>query len=358
MADVPKFDAAGCRYDQSTYGGRLQHFREMTSPATLLVSDDELAKAQDLLARHKRGEAAGATDAELWEAKRIRDAIIHPVTGEKMFLPGRMSAFVPSNTIPTAGMLCAPHGFKPESSLFHQYLSCLSHACAFTDRARVLESRPRSLAKTPLQVMFWQWMNQSVNVMTNYVNRSGGEADMTQVASAYALAVGVSCSIAVGARKIVQSGPSWVKALGIAVPYAAVVSAGAANVAFTRMPEMQEGAPIAAPDGTQLGKSKAAARSAVANTIFSRCMLLPIAPMLLPPIANGMLQSAVALGPIAAAAAETCFVAGSIYGALPFAIAVFPQEMKVDVNQLEPEFQGLKGKDGTPIGYVLCNKGL
>ena len=38
-------------------------------------------------------------------------------------------------------------------------------------------------------------MNQSVNVMCNYVNRSGASVDTSQVASAYALAVGVSCSI-------------------------------------------------------------------------------------------------------------------------------------------------------------------
>ena len=39
------------------------------------------------------------------------------------------------------------------------------------------------------------------------------------------------------------------KRLGIAVPYVAVVAAGGANVAFTRLPEMQSGVPIAAPDG-------------------------------------------------------------------------------------------------------------
>ena len=39
----------------------------------------------------------GTTDEMLWEAKKIVDAIIHPATGEPMFLPGRMSAFVPMN---------------------------------------------------------------------------------------------------------------------------------------------------------------------------------------------------------------------------------------------------------------------
>jgi len=315
---TPPFNPNSSRYDQSTYTGRLSHFREMTDPMTLLTSDADLESAKKLLSAYAAGDRS-ASDADLWNAKRIKDAIVHPVTGETMFLPGRMSAFVPANTIPTAGML---------------------------------------LAKTPLQTVFWQWINQSVNVMCNYVNRSGATVDASQVAQAYGLAVGVSCTIAVGAGKIVQSGPPWVKRLGIAVPYAAVVSAGAANVAFTRMPEMQSGVPIAAPDGTQLGVSKAAAQSAVVNTVLSRNLLLPIAPMLLPPLLNAAVRSVVPLGPIAAAVAETCFVAGSIYGALPVAIAVFPQEMKIDTSVLEPEFQNAVDASGKKIEYVLCNKGL
>ena len=106
MTDVPKFNPSGLKYDQSTFAGRLSHFREMTDPNTLLTTDAELKAAQDLLAAYDKGDRS-ATDAELWNAKRIKDAIIHPVTGETMFLPGRMSAFVPANTIPTAGMLLA-----------------------------------------------------------------------------------------------------------------------------------------------------------------------------------------------------------------------------------------------------------
>ena len=320
MADdsIPPFDPKGCRYDQTTYTGRLRRFKELTNPLLLFVGDDELSKARSLLAAYNKGDRS-ASDADLWNAKRIEDAIIHPITGEKMFLPGRMSAFVPVNTPVTVGML---------------------------------------LAKTPAQTVFWQWVNQSVNVLCNYVNRSGATVDTSQIAQAYGLAVGVSCSIAVGAGKLVQSGPPWVKRLGIAVPYAAVVSAGASNVVLSRLPEIQSGVPIAAPDGTQLGVSKAAAQSAVINTVLSRNLLLPIAPMLLPPIAMMAVRSVLPLGAIAAAAAETCFVAGSIYGALPVAIAVFPQEMKIDVNVLEPEFRQAKDKSGKAIEYVLCNKGL
>lgn len=318
---APKFTVGGCRYDQSEYSGRLAHFREMVDPMTLLTTDEELDKAQDLLTKFKaKGSLPdGVSDQQMWDAQRTVNAIIHPTTGEKMFLPGRMSAFVPANTIPTAGML---------------------------------------LAKTPMQTVFWQWINQSVNVMCNYVNRSGATVDAQQIGQAYALAVGVSCSIAVGANKIVQSGPPWVKRLGIAVPYAAVVSAGAANVAFTRMPEMQDGVPIAAHDGTPLGTSKNAAFAAVRDTVLSRNLLLPIAPMLLPPLANAALRSVVPLGPVMSAVAEVGFVAGAIFGALPAAIAVFPQEMKIDVSALEPEFRSKTDGSGKPIEYVLCNKGL
>ena len=163
----PPFDPSGTRYDQNTYAGRLAHFREMVSPSTLLVTDTELQAKVDLLERHARGAAPEASDAELWDAKRLKDAVIHPTTGEKMFLPGRMSAFVPVNTVPTVGML---------------------------------------VAATPAQIIFWQWLNQSVNVMCNYVNRSGASVEWSQIGQAYALAVGVSCGIAVGARKLVQAG--------------------------------------------------------------------------------------------------------------------------------------------------------
>ena len=78
--------------------------------------------------------------------------------------------------------------------------------------------------------------------------------------------------------------------------------------------------------------------------------------MLLPPLLNAAVRTVVPLGPIAAAVAETTFVAGSIYGALPMAIAVFPQEMKVAASALEPEFQAVLAEK--KIDYVLCNKGL
>ena len=71
--------------------------------------------------------------------------------------------------------------------------------------------------------------------------------------------------------------------MGIAVPYMAVVSAGGANVAFTRLPEMQNGVPISDPEGHPLGMSKKAAVTSVAMTVASRNVVLPIAPMLVRP---------------------------------------------------------------------------
>jgi len=182
--------------------------------------------------------------------------------------------------------------------------------------------------------------------------------DPAQLGGAYALAVGVSCSIAVSARKLVEAGPPWAKRLSLAVPYAAVVTAGGANVAFTRLPEMRDGVPIAAPDGTPLGTSKAAAQSAVTNTIASRILLQPIAPMLLPPLMYAALQSVAPVGAVAGIIAQTAFVAICSGCALPVAIAAFPQEMKIPTAALEPEFRQAKDGSGRRVDYVLCNKGL
>ena len=60
----------------------------------------------------------------------------------------------------------------------------------------------------------------------------------------------------------------------------------------------------------------------------------------------------------AAVAAETGLVATSIYAALPAAIALFPQELRIPAERLEPEFRDVVGRDGTPVTHVVCNKGL
>ena len=64
------------------------------------------------------------------------------------------------------------------------------------------------------------------------------------------------------------------------------------------------------------------------------------------------------LGTIGSIAAQTVFVTGASAGALPMAIAFFPQEMSIPTSALEPEFQNKTDSSGKPIEYVLCNKGL
>ena len=55
MADpVPPFDPKGSRFDQSTFAGRLSHFRQIVDLKTLLTTPAELQAAQDLLKKFER----------------------------------------------------------------------------------------------------------------------------------------------------------------------------------------------------------------------------------------------------------------------------------------------------------------
>lgn len=49
---------------------------------------------------------------ELWKAKKVVDSTLHPDTGEPVFLPFRMSCFVLSNLVVTAGMLTPNLGVR------------------------------------------------------------------------------------------------------------------------------------------------------------------------------------------------------------------------------------------------------
>eukprot|EP00928_Gymnodinium_smaydae_P048289 TRINITY_DN32278_c0_g1_i1.p1 TRINITY_DN32278_c0_g1~~TRINITY_DN32278_c0_g1_i1.p1 ORF type:complete len:394 (-),score=74.78 TRINITY_DN32278_c0_g1_i1:262-1443(-) len=317
---VPPFTMDAPKYDQSTFYGRLMGMYEYIDPRTLFISSAELKKSQNLLETFKASgkKPEGVSDAEMWEARRNVEVSIHPVTGEVLFLPGRMSAFVPMNVPLCALML---------------------------------------MASTPTQTVFAQWLNQTYNVVNNYVNRSGATVDWGALLQSYGLAVTASCSIALGASKLMKVFPS-LQVMGPFVPYLAVISAGSANVSFTRMEEWQgKGISVCDAEGNDLGMSKTAGQLGVMQTVLSRSCFLPIAPMVMPVLAMKLLKPFLTVKPVAIVA-ELVLITGCISGMLPVALSILPQKMEIDVKKLEPEFQNLKDSKGQPITTVFANKGL
>lgn len=314
---VPPFTMATTRYDQSSYVGRLYTIFAKIDPATLLISDAEVLRCKALIDEYNKAQTipTGQTDADMWRARSLVDGIIHPVTKEPMFVLGRMSCFVPMN---------AP-------------------ICALMLNAHTMPA-----------VVFSQWLNQSYNVLNNYVNRSSLEVDWAGLMKPYSVAVLVSCSIALGARQAIASLPSLAK-LGLFVPYLAVISAGSCNVALTRMDEWAgRGVCIYSPEGKELGMSVKAGQQAVMKTICTRSICLPIPLLLVPPV----VMSAVPLTGIARVGVEMCVILSCLSCALPCALAILPQEMVVPAAGLEPEYQNLKDISGKPITEVFANKGL
>lgn len=99
---------------------------------TLFVSSSGLENAKRLVSSYKTGEAKVMTP-EIWQAKKVVDSTLHPGkkfdirskeafahevldTGEPVFLPFRMSCFVISNLVVTAGMLTPGMGVRACSS--------------------------------------------------------------------------------------------------------------------------------------------------------------------------------------------------------------------------------------------------
>jgi tricarboxylate carrier len=324
--EVPRFDPNGTRYDSSSYAGRLRNILSAINPATLLLSDAEVAASQARLrAFRENGNALplGVTDADMWTAQQQVAAVIHPATGEPISPTiGRMSAFIFPNCITAAGMLM--HG-------------------------------PTSVGAG----VFWQWVNQSYNCANNYANRSSADVDMTALAQSYGLAVGAACSIALGAGAVVKRVPALRNA-GLLVPYVATVVAGGSNVAFTRINEMTDGIAVYDGDGDELGVSVAAGRAAVFNTVLTRSAFLPVFPLLFPPMIVSAAKKAkwIRAGTPAAVVFEVCTIVLFMGIGLPAALALQPQKMNLNVADLEEQFQGVDPKTGLQRTIVFANKGL
>lgn len=267
-----------------------------------------------------------------------------------MLLPFRMSAYVLSNLIVTAGML----------------IPNLSTA----------------------GTLGWQIANQSLNVAINSsnANKSSPLSTSTMVQS-YFFAVGASCSVAVGLKALVprlsRLAPGTRMVLARLVPFAAVASASALNVIAMRSDEMRTGLDVFAadeepqtpqqPQGHQsqqllqdpsdqtttkepkqsLGKSQKAAQIAVFETALSRVInATPI--MVLPPLILVRLQRTAWLSqrPRMLMPVNLGLVLVTSVFALPLALGIFPQREVVNVRRLEERFWDLKAPGGGGAGSV------
>ncbi|XP_075922006.1 sideroflexin-5 isoform X3 [Petromyzon marinus] len=306
----------------TTFYGRLRHFLDIIDPRTLLVSEAELLRAVETLDDYKKGVAhPGVTDKQLWEAQKVKQAILHPDTGEKIFMPFRMSGYVPFGTPIVVGLLL-PN---------------------------------QTLATT----VFWQWLNQSHNACVNYANRNASKPTPTArfvqgylgaVCSAVALAVGLNVFI----KRASGFSPATRLLIQRLIPFPAVATANVCNVLLMRHNELQEGVDVVDEHGRVVGTSRTAAKHALAETAVTR-IVLPMPILVLPPLIMAMLERTALLRawPRLALPLQTLVCTATFAAALPLAIAIFPQYSQIDVSLLEPEIQA-----STTDKILTYNKGL
>lgn len=314
------------RFDLSTYWGRVKHCAEISDPTMLLNTKSDIDHAKRVVWDYRNG-VTGKLTPEFWRSKKVLDSTLHPDTGETVFLPFRMSSCVLSNLVVTAGMLTPGLG--------------------------------------TMGTVFWQVANQSLNVAINISNANKSHPLTTkQIATNYTMAVTASCSVALGLNALVPKlkslKPNTKMILGRLVPFAAVVSAGIANVFLMRSEELKKGISVYDKDGNDLGSSKKAAFYAVGETAASR--VIDAAPvMAIPPLILVRLQKTRLLRG-RSKLAETAVNIGLIFVtalvALPPALAVFPQREIMATEKLEKEFHNLKDKNGNKIDQVEFNRGI
>ncbi|KAJ3066910.1 hypothetical protein HDU98_009838 [Podochytrium sp. JEL0797] len=294
----------------------------MTDPRNLIATDAQQQAAKQLVADYKAGKADPNVGEEtLWKAKKLVDSTFHSDTGEKILLPFRMACFVPTNALIVAGMLIA-------------------------------------------SILFWQWVNQSVNVAFNYCNANKTtEMNMSETAFAYSTAVASSCTIAVGLNEYVKRtksfSPSTLRMMGRGVPFVAVAAAGTLNVFLMRSKELTDGISVFNKDGDVVGKSQSAGWSAISQVAVSR-VATAFPAVFLPSVIMSQVEKTKfwKSNPRLHAPLNLLTICGSLMAALPCAIALFPQIAEVSVEKLEPRFNQLRGADGERIKTLYFNRGL
>jgi hypothetical protein len=173
-----------------------------------------------------------------------------------------------------------------------------------------------------------------------------------------ATTVSVGTAIGMGhALKVAPLSAATAAFLGKIVPYCAVATSNVFNVTVMRSGELNTGVPVKDEDGKVRGVSKQAAKAAVTQAAITRAVM-PAPVLLLPPVIMQAVDRLVRLPPRIRAGVQLTVIVGCVSGALPAAIALFPQEATISVDKLEPEFRTLTSSADAPIRTLTFNKGV
>ncbi|KAI6184953.1 Sideroflexin-5 [Aphelenchoides bicaudatus] len=302
----PKFVEGQPRFPTDTFMSRYLNYLDVIDPRTLLASNVSRSKA---------------TNQQLWEAQKLRTAIFHPDTDEKILPPFRMSGFVPFGWITVTGMLL-PNPSWPT-------------------------------------ILFWQWANQTHNACVNYANRNASKPQPFSIyAKAYGCAVGAAISVSATLTWFIKraSNLSHTQKLIIQrfVPLPATSLASTLNVLCMRAPELQTGITVYDSNNKEVGASKVAAKKAVFETAVTRAFL-PVPLLLAPPCIMPFLEKLKFVQKSAGRhlLVNACVCTISFGLSLPVALALFPQQAKIRREDLETELQ-----ERTKDQFLYFNKGL
>eukprot|EP00529_Nitzschia_sp_RCC80_P019324 CAMPEP_0113450472 /NCGR_PEP_ID=MMETSP0014_2-20120614/5846_1 /TAXON_ID=2857 /ORGANISM="Nitzschia sp." /LENGTH=428 /DNA_ID=CAMNT_0000341809 /DNA_START=163 /DNA_END=1449 /DNA_ORIENTATION=+ /assembly_acc=CAM_ASM_000159 len=336
------YSETGQRFDQSTFEGRFARMMLACDPKLLLTNDEDIHNAQELLRSsvanddHDRSTMVSVTDRDLWEARRVVDAALHPDTGDVIPKPFRMSGYVPFN-----GPICV--------------------------------AMVASTSTMPL--LFWSWVNQSQNALVNYYNRNASSpmSNETLMVS-YSAAVGSALTVAFGLATLIQKRfpAEKAKAMMKYVAFPSAIVASSLNCYIVRSPEIDTGVPlmdanqqpvmVAADEGGDAAAiSQVAAKRGVESTTLSRALLQ--APVyFLPPVLMsliGPLRTIVERNPRTRVPITTFLLLTSFGIGLPASTALFPQVAEINVEDVEPKFQHLVDPNTQrPYEVFYYNKGL
>jgi len=315
----PKINLDVPRYDQSSYWGRARHFFITTNPLNLLATSADLDEAKAKVDSYKRGELPDVSEDEIWAAKHLVDSAFHPDTGEKMFIPGRMSAQVPFNMTITGCMM--------------------------------------TFYKTTPAVVFWQWVNQSFNAVVNYTNRSGDSPiPLSTLGTSYCAATTAALTAALGLNSVTKNLPPLV---GRLVPFCAVAAANTVNIPLMRRMELQQGIMLETEDGVKVGESVTAAKTGISMVTMSRIGMAAPGMVLIPMIMNKFeSQGLFKRYPKANAPLQVFLVGLILTFATPLCCAIFEQKASINVSDVEPHIQEKLKSLPNPPTVLYYNKGL